>query len=175
MAASCLLPITTQLVEQLPTELPRVLAVLWTCLGDMKDDLNSSVGAVMDLLGESFYTCIESGVLTYFYQDNWSAIRKSFRFLQTHKPRQCLLRTFCQLSLADYDVSQSLNTLAPTLFSFFRHTITSVRLAVVKTLHSFLSVPTLPKEWIAPDFLRLVIQNLVVEERTDIRNATMEL
>lgn len=51
VAASCLLPITQQFVEQLPEEIPRVLAVLWTCLGDMKDDLSSSVGAVMDLLG----------------------------------------------------------------------------------------------------------------------------
>lgn len=52
MAASCLLPITAQFVKQLPEELPRVLAVLWACLGDMKDDLSSSVGAVMDLLGK---------------------------------------------------------------------------------------------------------------------------
>jgi TATA-binding protein-associated factor len=65
--------------------------------------------------------------------------------------------------------------LAPTLFSFFRHTIASVRLAVVKTLHSFLSVPSLPKEWITPSFLRLVIQNLVFEERHDIRGATLDL
>ena len=41
----------TYLVERLPEELPRVLAVLWSCLSDMKDDLSSSVGAVMDLLG----------------------------------------------------------------------------------------------------------------------------
>jgi len=27
------------------------LVVLWHCLSDMKDDLSSSVGAVMDLLG----------------------------------------------------------------------------------------------------------------------------
>lgn len=52
VAASCLLPITAQFVNLLPEELPRVLAVLWACLGDMKDDLSSSVGAVMDLLGQ---------------------------------------------------------------------------------------------------------------------------
>ena len=51
VAASCLLPITCRFVEQLPEDLPRVLAILWMCLGDMKDDLSSSVGAVMDLLG----------------------------------------------------------------------------------------------------------------------------
>ena len=52
VAASCLLPIANHLIERLPEELGRVLAVLWNCLRDMKDDLSSSVGAVMDLLGE---------------------------------------------------------------------------------------------------------------------------
>lgn len=51
VAASGLLPIASHLVERLPESLDRVLAVLWNCLRDMKDDLSSSVGAVMDLLG----------------------------------------------------------------------------------------------------------------------------
>lgn len=52
VAASCLLPIASHLVEQLPESLNHVLLVLWRCLRNMKDDLSSSVGAVMDLLGE---------------------------------------------------------------------------------------------------------------------------
>ena len=51
VAASCLIPVATHLVHHLPSCLSLVLAVLWNCLGDMKDDLSSSVGAVMDLLG----------------------------------------------------------------------------------------------------------------------------
>jgi TATA-binding protein-associated factor len=54
VAASCLIPVATHLVRQLPTCLSLVLTVLWACLGDMKDDLSSSVGAVMDLLGGYF-------------------------------------------------------------------------------------------------------------------------
>lgn len=53
VAASCLLPIAGQIVETLPEALESVLVILWSCLRDMKDDLSSSVGAVMDLLGES--------------------------------------------------------------------------------------------------------------------------
>jgi hypothetical protein len=30
-----------------------MIDVLWDCLGDLKDDLSSSVGGVMDLLGMS--------------------------------------------------------------------------------------------------------------------------
>lgn len=51
VAASCLIPVAGHLVNQLPDTLERVLNVLWNCLSDMKDDLSSSVGAVMDLLG----------------------------------------------------------------------------------------------------------------------------
>lgn len=48
----------------------------------------------------------------------------------------------------------------------------SVRLAVVETLHSFMHVTSLPKDWINSHFLQLLFQNLVVEERADIRIAT---
>lgn len=36
-------------------------------------------------------------------------------------------------------------------------------------------VPSLPNDWITSDFLRLLVQNLVVEERDDIRNATLDI
>jgi TATA-binding protein-associated factor len=52
VAASTLLPVATDLVKHLPTELSLVLAVLWDGLANMKDDLSSSVGAVMELLGQ---------------------------------------------------------------------------------------------------------------------------
>jgi hypothetical protein len=58
VAASCLLPVAAHLVEQLPESLDRVLIVLWNCLSDMKDDLSSSVGAVMDLLGSINFFCL---------------------------------------------------------------------------------------------------------------------
>jgi len=51
VAATCLTPITSQLVERMPEEVERVLGVLWDCLSEMKDDLSSSVGFVMELLG----------------------------------------------------------------------------------------------------------------------------
>ncbi|KAG8217266.1 hypothetical protein J3R82DRAFT_5359 [Butyriboletus roseoflavus] len=137
VAATCLLPVTSHLVERLPDSLDRVLAVLWTCLREMKDDLSSSVGAVMDLLGK--------------------------------------LVTYSKVIdiLGDPNLSLPLSDLAPTLFPFFRHTIPNVRLAVVKTLSSFMTVSSLPRDWIATPFLRLLFQNLIVEERSDIRSASL--
>jgi len=51
VAASCLIPIVKELVERLPESLTDTLLVLWGCLADMKDDLGTSVSAVMELLG----------------------------------------------------------------------------------------------------------------------------
>ncbi|KAJ7063461.1 SNF2 superfamily chromatin remodeling protein [Mycena amicta] len=137
VAASCLLPVAEHLVTQLPEALDRVLLVLWTCLSDMKDDLSSSVGTVMDLLGK---------LVSY---DQVIAI------------------------LAGGDFALPLTSLAPTLFPFFRHTIPNVRLAVVNTLTSFMEVPSLPRDWIQDDFLRLLFQNLIAEEREDVRSASL--
>ncbi|KAL4253953.1 TATA-binding protein-associated factor Mot1 [Abortiporus biennis] len=137
VAATCLIPVASHLVEQLPDELPRVLAILWSCLRDMKDDLSSSVGAVMDLLGK---------LVMYDQVIN---------------------------IIADVTLSAPLSELAPTLFPFFRHTIPNVRLAVVKTLHSFMTVSSLSRDWITLRFLCLLFQNLIVEERADVRDATM--
>jgi TATA-binding protein-associated factor len=69
--------------------------------------------------------------------------------------------------------SLPLSTLAPTLFPFFRHTIPNVRLAVVKTLASFMAVPNLPRDWVSVSFLRLLFQNFICEERSDIRDASL--
>ena len=66
-----------------------------------------------------------------------------------------------------------LSSLSPTLFPFFRHTIPNVRLAVVMTLHSFMTVSSLSRDWISTPFLRLLFQNLIVEERSDVRDASL--
>jgi TATA-binding protein-associated factor len=77
--------------------------------------------------------------------------------------------------LASETQSKPLSVLAPILFSFFRHTIPNVRLQVVTTLHAFLTVPDLPKDWISVTFLSLVFQNLILEERENVRVATVTL
>ncbi|KAK0458447.1 SNF2 superfamily chromatin remodeling protein [Desarmillaria tabescens] len=138
VAATCLSPVAGHLVEHLPESLDQVLLVLWQCLSDMKDDLSSSVGAVMDLLGK---LVVYNKVIALLANDSFGL---------------------------------PLTKLAPALFPFFRHTIVNVRLAVVETLYSFMTVPSLPRDWIDVPFLRLLFQNLVVEERTDIREATLK-
>lgn len=52
VSAACLLPVATYLATRLPEELARVVAVLWDALSEGGDELGSSTGGVMDLLGE---------------------------------------------------------------------------------------------------------------------------
>lgn len=73
---------------------------------------------------------------------------------------------------------RSLADLVPRLFPFFRHTITSVRAAVVSALNIFLSIPakldasSSQQTWIDERLLRLVFQNMIVEEKAEIRSAS---
>lgn len=62
--------------------------------------------------------------------------------------------------------------LIPRLFPFFRHTIASVRLAVLNTTLVFLELPSIDHSWADERLLRLLFQNLVVEDRLDIRERT---
>lgn len=53
VAASALLPITSTLASELPYDaLASLLDTLWDCLAEGGDELGSSTGAIMDLLGE---------------------------------------------------------------------------------------------------------------------------
>lgn len=74
---------------------------------------------------------------------------------------------------ADVDARRhSLADLIPRLFPFFRHTIPTVRLAVLNTVLVFLGLPSIDHSWADDRLLRLLFQNLIVEERLEIRQAT---
>ncbi|GAC99874.1 hypothetical protein PHSY_007477 [Pseudozyma hubeiensis SY62] len=139
VAASALVPIVDVILEKLPSEVGRLLDQLWDCLGDLKDDLASSIGGVMDLLAK----------------------------LVEHPGIVIHLK-------AEAEEQRALSLLIPRLFPFFRHTITSVRLSVLNALRVFLTVPSLPKDWIDERVLRLLFQNLVVEEKLPIRRASAD-
>ena len=53
VAASALLPVTAQLASRLTyEELAKLVDALWDCLAEGEDELGSSTGAVMDLIGK---------------------------------------------------------------------------------------------------------------------------
>lgn len=70
--------------------------------------------------------------------------------------------------------SQDTHALISRIYAFLRHPIASVRLAVVKALLVLLSVPALPRDWASSDTLSLLFQNLVLEERSEIRDVSFK-
>ena len=65
--------------------------------------------------------------------------------------------------------SNSFEYLVPRLFPFFRHSITNVRKAVLRTILEFLSIGSdVTKKWINSKALRLIFQNLLVEQNMDV-------
>ncbi|KAI8898633.1 SNF2 family N-terminal domain-containing protein [Globomyces pollinis-pini] len=77
------------------------------------------------------------------------------------------------------EASQFLEKLVPQLFPFFRHAITSVRLAVLRTISSLAELSqngsAAKITWIAVDLFRLLFQNFVLEERHDVTNDSLRL
>lgn len=67
-------------------------------------------------------------------------------------------------SNAAKDSQHSFTSLVPRLYPFLRHTISSVRSAVLRALQTFLNIGgTETKGWVNGRILRLVFQNLLVE------------
>ncbi|KAF9987784.1 TATA-binding protein-associated factor mot1 [Modicella reniformis] len=70
------------------------------------------------------------------------------------------------------DESRSLVNLIPRLYPFYRHTIASVRLAVLNAMLTFLRLKSIA-EWVDERVVRMVYQNLIVEEKKDILDLSL--
>ncbi|KAK5095514.1 TATA-binding protein-associated factor mot1 [Exophiala xenobiotica] len=70
---------------------------------------------------------------------------------------------------ATKDSDQSFTVLVPRLYSFLRHTITSVRFSVLKALTRFLDVASQGEtDWIDGRLVRLLFQNILVERNEGV-------
>ncbi|KAF8445155.1 putative TBP associated factor [Terfezia claveryi] len=77
---------------------------------------------------------------------------------------------------ASSDPSQSFALLVPRLYPFLRHTITSVRSAVLRALLTFLNIQGEgTKGWIDGKTLRLIFQNLLVEKVEAVLNLSLQV
>lgn len=160
VSASCLLPVADYLVASLPDELYRVLDVLWTALAEGGDELGSSTGLIMTLLGSS------SSSASPVNDNPLTALVRSLVGKLLSYPECIHHMTSGPLKLVD---------LVPRLYPFFRHTITSVRLAVPSALQVFLTTPSIQTaDWLDERLFRFLFQNLIVEERADIREASLK-
>ena len=74
------------------------------------------------------------------------------------------------------DPKDNFDSLVPRLYPFLRHSIASVRSAVLRALKTFLSMENKrTKGWIDRRTLRLIFQNLLVERNEDILELSLEI
>ncbi|ODQ82572.1 hypothetical protein BABINDRAFT_164345 [Babjeviella inositovora NRRL Y-12698] len=77
---------------------------------------------------------------------------------------------------ADEDDDSSFKSLVPRLFPFLRHSITKVRKAVLTTLIAFISIDDASaKAWVDGKSLRLLFQNLLVEQNTEVLQLSVQV
>ena len=77
---------------------------------------------------------------------------------------------------AEQDPEQSFTELVPRLYPFLRHTITTVRSAVLRALMTFLDIEgSSTKGWINGKILRLVYQNLLVERHERVLKESLQV
>lgn len=75
---------------------------------------------------------------------------------------------------AAQDKEKAFENLVPRLFPFLRHSITNVRKAVLRTILEFLNIEG-PKVWIDAKTLRLIFQNLLVEQNREVLDLSMKV
>ncbi|KAG0310055.1 TATA-binding protein-associated factor mot1 [Dissophora globulifera] len=107
------------------------------------------------------------------------AVLKDDLTASTASVMNLLAELFSHQRVLDYmiqpkDESHSLVNLIPRLNPFFRHTIASVRMAVLNALLTFLELKAID-EWVDEKVVRMVYQNLIVEEKKEILDLSLKV
>ncbi|KAI4954104.1 hypothetical protein J4E91_001814 [Alternaria rosae] len=77
---------------------------------------------------------------------------------------------------ARQDPTQSFHELVPRLFPFLRHTITSVRAAVLRALITFLNIQSEGSDgWVDSRALQLIFQNILLERNEGVLKLSLQL
>jgi TATA-binding protein-associated factor len=161
-----------------------VLAAVIKGLGDNDDDVRAISAAALIPVAKEFvemrpdrlqelmnqvWACLSS------LQDDLSA---STGFIMDLLAKLC---SFPQVisamqANAETDDSQSFHELVPRLFPFLRHTITSVRAAVLRALVTFLNIRDVKTDgWIDSKALQLIFQNILLERNEGVLRLSLQL
>lgn len=168
VAAEALIPTSAAIASLKGPVLHRIIMLLWDILLDL-DDLSPSTSSVMNLLAEIY--------------SQEEMIPKTFGTLGSkEKPELDLneidLTDDFEEGMSSLENPYMLSTLAPRLWPFMRHSITSVRLSAIRTLERLLEAgyrrsisdesSSFWPSFIVGDTLRIVFQNLLLESNEEI-------
>jgi TATA-binding protein-associated factor len=153
-------------------------------LGDMDDDVRAVSAATMIPMAKEF-VAMRPQALDNLISIVWDSLSNLGDDLSASTGKiMDLLATLCgfpevleamKRSSAE-DEEKSFTLLVPRLYPFLRHTITSVRLAVLKALMTFASLGDGSSHgWLNGKVLRLIFQNILVERDQDTLETSLKL
>ncbi|GJN77454.1 TATA-binding protein-associated factor mot1 [Purpureocillium lilacinum] len=153
-------------------------------LGDLDDDVRSVSAATIIPMAKEFVT-MRPAALDDLTNIVWESLSNLGDDLSASTGRiMDLLATLCGFpevleamkASAAQDEERSFTLLVPRLYPFLRHTITSVRLAVLKALLTFANLGADTSQgWLNGRILRLVFQNILVERDQETLNTSLKL
>ncbi|PNY27906.1 helicase mot1 [Tolypocladium capitatum] len=153
-------------------------------LGDLDDDVRSVSAATLIPMAEEFVS-MRPAALDGLTNIVWEGLSNLGDDLSASTGRiMDLLATLCGFpkvleamkASAAQDEERSFTLLVPRLYPFLRHTITSVRLAVLKALLTFANLGAETSQgWLNGRILRLVFQNILVERDQETLNMSLQL
>ncbi|KAK2591228.1 TATA-binding protein-associated factor mot1 [Conoideocrella luteorostrata] len=161
-----------------------IISAVMKGLGDMDDDVRAVSAATLIPMAKEF-VAMRPGQLDGLTYIVWESLSNLGDDLSASTGRiMDLLATLCGFpevleamkTSAAQDEERSFTLLVPRLYPFLRHTITSVRLAVLKALLTFANLgDDTSHGWLTGRILRLVFQNILVERDRDTLNMSLEL
>ncbi|KAL9678205.1 hypothetical protein QQ045_016044 [Rhodiola kirilowii] len=168
VAADALIPAASAVVSLNGETLQNIIMLLWDILLDL-DDLSPSTSSVMNLLAEIYS---QDGMIPNNFGTVFTNGRQNFDLNDT-------IGVIIQRdAMRSPDSPYLLSTLAPRLWPFMRHNITTVRFSAVRTLERLLeaqykrsimenSMGSFWPSFILGDTLRIVYQNLLLESHEE--------
>lgn len=169
VAAATLVPITSAVVKQSSNNvITELVKILWTVLGEGRDDLSAATGAIMDLLAK---LCQHKEVLD---------VMKQMSTENSNVNKSDVSNNDADYESKDSHVNDwNFTKLVKRLYPFLRHSITSVRKAVLRTLLAFLEINDKSmKKWAVDSnglLIRLIFQNILFEQNVEVKDLSVEL
>lgn len=161
-----------------------VLAAVIKGLGDEDDDIRAISAATLIPVAKEFVE-MRPKALEVLMNQVWSCLSSltddlsaSTGFIMDLLAKLCSFSQVLEAMRANarQDPAQSFHELVPRLFPFLRHTITSVRAAVVRALITFLNIQSEDSDaWLDSKALQLIFQNILLERNEGVLKLSLQL
>ncbi|KAK5136377.1 TATA-binding protein-associated factor mot1 [Meristemomyces frigidus] len=176
--------VRTDLLFEDRSLMDNVLECVIKGLGDSDDDVRSVSAATLIPVAKEFVN-VRTSELSHLISVVWECLSSLSDDLSASTGSVMdLLAKLCSFPEvlnamklnAETDPEQSFEELVPRLYPFLRHTITSVRSAVLRALLTFIDIEgSDTKRWINGKALRLVYQNLLVERNEAVLKLSLDV